>query len=102
MDRLDNYINPAAYVSAAPFTLGTAPRTDPRIRTPFRTNLDVTFAKRVTINGPLTVDGGVRYGDLCRPLDAAGFALDNLASLPHISVAGACATATQLTFRISW
>jgi alditol oxidase len=43
----------------------------------------------------LTVDGGVRYGDLCRPLDAAGFALHNLASLPHISVAGACATATH-------
>jgi xylitol oxidase len=45
--------------------------------------------------GTVTVDGGVRYGDLCVPLDAAGFALHNLASLPHISVAGACATATH-------
>ncbi len=45
--------------------------------------------------GTLTIDGGVRYGDLCGPLDAAGFALNNLASLPHISVAGACATATH-------
>ncbi len=45
--------------------------------------------------GSVTVDGGVRYGELCGPLDAAGFALDNLASLPHISVAGACATATH-------
>ncbi|MFI5226579.1 MAG: FAD-binding protein [Candidatus Limnocylindrales bacterium] len=43
----------------------------------------------------LTIDGGVRYGDLCRPIDAAGFAFHNLASLPHISVAGACATATH-------
>ena len=43
----------------------------------------------------LTVDGGVRYGELAGPLDAAGFALNNLASLPHISVAGACATATH-------
>ena len=43
----------------------------------------------------VTIDGGVRYGDLCGPLDAAGFALHNLASLPHISVAGACATATH-------
>ena len=43
----------------------------------------------------ITVDGGVRYGELCGPLDAAGFALHNLASLPHISVAGACATATH-------
>jgi alditol oxidase len=45
--------------------------------------------------GTVTVDGGVRYGDVCGPLDAAGFALNNLASLPHISVAGACATATH-------
>lgn len=45
--------------------------------------------------GTLTVDGGVRYGELAGPLDAAGFALNNLASLPHISVAGACATATH-------
>ena len=43
----------------------------------------------------VTVDGGVRYGELCGPLDAAGFALHNLASLPHISVAGACATSTH-------
>ena len=43
----------------------------------------------------VTVDGGVRYGELCGRLDAAGFALHNLASLPHISVAGACATATH-------
>jgi xylitol oxidase len=43
----------------------------------------------------VTVDGGVQYGELCRPLHAAGFALHNLASLPHISLAGACATATH-------
>ena len=33
-----------------------------------------------------------RYGELAATLDAAGFALPNLASLPHISVAGAVAT----------
>lgn len=43
----------------------------------------------------VTVEAGVRYGELCRWLDAKGFALHNLASLPHISVAGACATATH-------
>jgi xylitol oxidase len=45
--------------------------------------------------GTLTVDGGVRYGELAGPLHAAGYGLHNLASLPHISVAGACATATH-------
>lgn len=43
----------------------------------------------------VTVEGGIRYGDLAEFLEAKGFALHNLASLPHISVAGACATATH-------
>ncbi|MFD0820934.1 FAD-binding protein, partial [Micromonospora zhanjiangensis] len=41
------------------------------------------------------VAAGVRYGELAVRLHEAGFALANLASLPHISVAGACATATH-------
>ncbi len=37
----------------------------------------------------------VRYGELAELLSAQGMALANLASLPHISVAGAVATATH-------
>ena len=43
----------------------------------------------------VTVDGGVRYGELCEYLNREGFALHNMASLPHITVAGAIATATH-------
>jgi alditol oxidase len=43
----------------------------------------------------VTVAAGITYGQLCPYLDAKGFALHNLASLPHISVAGACSTATH-------
>ncbi|AQG81235.1 FAD-binding protein [Spirosoma montaniterrae] len=43
----------------------------------------------------VTVEGGMRYGELCQYLHQNGYALHNLASLPHISVAGACATATH-------
>ena len=43
----------------------------------------------------VTVEAGVRYGELCKWLDGEGFALHNLASLPHISVAGACSTGTH-------
>jgi xylitol oxidase len=39
--------------------------------------------------------GAVRYGDLAGTLAEEGLALRNLASLPHISVAGAVATATH-------
>lgn len=45
--------------------------------------------------GTVTVGAGVKYGQLGPYLDAKGFALHNLASLPHISVAGACNTATH-------
>lgn len=41
------------------------------------------------------VAAGVRYGDLAVSLQAAGSALHNLGSLPHISVGGAVATATH-------
>jgi alditol oxidase len=43
----------------------------------------------------VTVGAGMRFGDLVGPLDAAGRALHNLGSLPHISVGGACATGTH-------
>ncbi len=43
----------------------------------------------------VTIEGGVRYGPLCQYGQREGYALHNLASLPHISVAGACATATH-------
>jgi xylitol oxidase len=43
----------------------------------------------------ITVESGIRYGQLCPHLDEQGFALHNLASLPHISIAGACSTGTH-------
>jgi xylitol oxidase len=43
----------------------------------------------------VTVAAGITYGQLCPYLEGKGFALHNLASLPHISVAGACSTATH-------
>ncbi|WP_017570349.1 D-arabinono-1,4-lactone oxidase [Nocardiopsis halotolerans] len=46
-------------------------------------------------NSTVTVTAGTRYAELVTALDAEGFALANLASLPHISVAGSCATGTH-------
>ncbi|GAA3034296.1 FAD-binding protein [Streptosporangium longisporum] len=45
--------------------------------------------------GTVTAGAGVRYGELSRWLHGEGYALHNLGSLPHISIAGACATATH-------
>lgn len=46
-------------------------------------------------NQTITVESGIKYGEFCEYLDKNGFALHNLASLPHISVAGACSTSTH-------
>jgi xylitol oxidase len=43
----------------------------------------------------VTVSAGITYGQLCPQLHREGYALHNMASLPHISVAGACSTATH-------
>src|SRR5579859_371273 len=43
----------------------------------------------------VTVSAGLRYGEVASTLDRAGQALRNLGSLPHISVAGSCATGTH-------
>jgi xylitol oxidase len=43
----------------------------------------------------VTVESGIRYGELAVFLEDNGYALHNLASLPHISVAGGCITGTH-------
>lgn len=52
--------------------------------------IEVDSARRL-----VEVSAGLRYGELAGELHRQGFALHNLGSLPHISVAGACATATH-------
>lgn len=46
-------------------------------------------------DGKVTVGGSARYGDFAAQVHAAGYALPNLASLPHITVAGSVATGTH-------
>lgn len=48
-----------------------------------------------TESGTVTVSGGMKYGDLVPALAASRRALPNLASLPHITVAGSVATGTH-------
>ena len=43
----------------------------------------------------VTVNAGITYGQLCNQLHDEGYAIQNMASLPHITVAGAISTATH-------
>jgi alditol oxidase len=63
-----------------------------------RENLLTLTSREMSIDaqaGAVTVDAGVTYGQLGPYLEEQGFGLHNLASLPHISIAGACSTATH-------
>lgn len=64
-------------------------RFEPLGATPLTVDRDASGATTVTVSG------GTRYGDLATALAESGYAIHNLASLPHISVAGAIATATH-------
>jgi len=48
-----------------------------------------------TKTNTVTVEAGIKYGELAPFLYEKGYALHNLASLPHITIAGAVATATH-------
>lgn len=65
------------------------------------THISLVRLKSIDINASasaqptVTVGAGVTYGELAPALHQRGFAVPNLASLPHIGVVGACATATH-------
>ena len=48
-----------------------------------------------TTERTVRIGAGVTYGQLCPALQSQGFAVANLASLPHLSVVGASATGTH-------
>jgi hypothetical protein len=48
---INNWFNPAAWSQAPAFTFGNAPRTDTRMRTPFKTQTDVALQKVEPLGG---------------------------------------------------
>lgn len=57
---------------------------------------DLTFPVEIDADARVAVvPGGATYAVVSRALHASGWALHNLGSLPHISVAGACSTGTH-------
>lgn len=69
---------------------GAADSSGPQISLPALNTIEIDAA-----SATVRVGAAVRYGDLAPVLARSGYALHNLASLPHISVVGAVATATH-------
>ncbi len=104
LDRLDNYINPAAYAPAAPFTFGTAPRTDERNRTPFQTNWDAVFIKSTRLGGNLTAQFRLEFVNLFNTIKFANGpeARFGNPSFGRITQQAGFSRRTQLAVRIFW
>lgn len=61
-----------------------------------RMDTDIVIESQAGGGNPrVTIGGGLRYGELAPVLHRAGYALQNLPSLPHISVVGAVLTGTH-------
>ncbi|WP_033289558.1 FAD-binding protein [Amycolatopsis jejuensis] len=79
--------------------LGSRHSFNPIADSPDGLQLDLSAAAIPTEIDPaaatLTLGGAARYGDVVADVHQAGFALANLASLPHITVAGSVATGTH-------
>ncbi len=103
VDRLNGYINPAAYTQAAPFTFGNAPRADIRIRSPFRTNYDMVLAKSLPVSGSmraqirfeaLNATNNPKFQPPGRQTNGTGFGV--------ISAQAGFPRTIQILFRLSW
>jgi trimeric autotransporter adhesin len=103
LDRLTNYINPAAYSAAAPFTFGNAPRTDPNLRTPGRSNLDLVMAKTVPL--PRRAKGQFRIEMLNAtntPKFVGPASQFGVSTFGTITTQAGFSRTTQFMFRVDW
>jgi hypothetical protein len=102
-DRLDHYINEAAYAAAPPFTFGNAPRTDPRIRSPFRTNYDVAFAKDTRTAGRVKTQLRLEFLNLTNsPTFFGGNGVFGSPAFGTITEQAGFPRLLQLTIRVFW
>jgi hypothetical protein len=97
------YLNPAAWLAASAFTFGNAPRTDTRVRTPARKQLDLSFAKNVRTGGHtqaqlrievLNVTNTPWFNAFSTELGASNFG--------QVTSQGNYSRQTQIMFRFLW
>jgi len=103
IDRLNNWINPAAYSAAAAFTFGNAPRTDPRVRAPMKKNWDIAFQKTQSIGEGKSI---MARAELINIFDnpnfrgpATGFGLSTFGKITSV---GGFPRMLQATFRFAF
>ncbi|MPZ18659.1 MAG: hypothetical protein GEV06_12205 [Luteitalea sp.] len=101
-DRVDAWLDPEAWTAADPFTLGDAPRTDTRVRTPFKKNWDIAIQKMQRLGQTSLM---VR-AEIINAFDDANFRGPNtaygLASFSRVTEVGGFPRMVQLMARLAW
>jgi hypothetical protein len=99
-DKYLNYINPAAYTQPDPYTLGTTPKTDGRIRSPFRKNVDVSLEKTTPL-GPTNLNIRIEFINIMNWVDWQGpRAYFGRSNFGEIQGTRAFPFTTQIMFRV--
>jgi len=100
--RLNQWLNPAAWSAAPPFTLGNAPRTDPRVRTPAQATTDINIQKAVSF-GRKTISVRADILNLFdQPLFTNVVTQFGLASFGQVNQVGGYPRSLQLQVRTNW
>ncbi|HXV64673.1 MAG TPA: hypothetical protein VEK15_28505, partial [Vicinamibacteria bacterium] len=102
LENLDTYLNPDAWDQPEAFTFGDAPRTDTRVRSPFRANWDVAFQKSARAGAAnaafrLEIINVFDRPDFDGP--NIGFGTRNFGRITNVS---GFARTFQFSFRLDW
>ncbi|HEV3215253.1 MAG TPA: carboxypeptidase-like regulatory domain-containing protein [Vicinamibacterales bacterium] len=100
--RLGQWLNPAAWSAAPAFTLGNAPRTDPRVRTPGQATTDVNIQKSVRLGNKTF---GLRADILNlfdQPLFTNVVTQFGVSNFGQVNQVGGYPRSLQLSARLNW
>jgi hypothetical protein len=101
-NRLTQWLNPAAWTAAAPFTLGNAPRTDPRVRTPGQATTDLNIQKSLRF-GRRTLSLRADVLNLFdNPLFTSTVTQFGLATFGQVQQVGGYPRSVQFQARVNW
>jgi hypothetical protein len=100
--RLNQWMNPAAWSAAPAFTLGNAPRTDPRVRTPGQYTTDLNIQKSVSL-GRRTLSVRADILNLFdQPLFTNVVTQFGLANFGSVNQVGGYPRSLQIQVRMNW
>ncbi|MEQ1912997.1 MAG: hypothetical protein ABMA15_29545, partial [Vicinamibacterales bacterium] len=101
-ERLNAWINAAAFTAAPAFTLGNAPRTLPGLRTPGQRNTDISVQKAVSFHGKTVALRADVLNAFDNPLFSGPVTTFGTANFGQITTVNGLARSVQFQARVSF